>query len=267
LDIEIGRPFMSYQYIKEDIIKNTYVITINRPEMENKLNIDCMDEVTASLKKAEADPECRCVILTSVGEYFCNGGELGDFRYKSPMEIRAFGESFINMHTTIAGIKKPVIAAVTGHALGGGMNLVEVCDLAVASDDVMFGVPEIKSGLAPMMALTGVTRVSSRKAAMEISLFGNNITAQKALEIGLVNIVCERKEVMAKAFEMAERIAKSNPVAVSLCKGLYQKIGGAGYRQNLESGLDMLVSLLKSEDAAEILSAKEENRSPVWKNR
>lgn len=258
---------MSYQFIKEEIIKNTYVITINRPEIENKLNIGCMDEISASLKKAEADPDCKCVILTSVGEYFCNGGELGDFRYKSPMEIRAFGESFVNMHTTISGIKKPVIAAVTGHALGGGMNLVEVCDLAVASDDVMFGVPEMKSGLAPMMALTGVTRVASRKAAMEIALFGDSMTAHRALERGIVNIVCDRKEVMDKALEMAERIAKSNPVAVSLCKGLYQKIGSANYRQNLESGLDMLVSLLKSEDAAEVLNAKEQKREPVWKNK
>jgi enoyl-CoA hydratase/carnithine racemase len=259
---------MSYQYIKEDMVEKNYVITINRPEVDNKLNIGCMDEIAASLKKAESDPECRCVILTNSGKYFCSGGELGDFRHKSSMEIRRFGESFINMHMTICNIKKPVIAAVKGHALGGGMNLVEVCDLAVTEEDIQFGVPEMKSGLAPMMALTGVTNVLSRKGSMELSLFGDNITAQRALEIGLVNKVCQKQgDVMGEALKMAQRIAGSSPVAISLCKGLYQKTGNTQYRQNLESGLDLLISLLKSEDAAEALGAGEENRSPVWKDK
>jgi enoyl-CoA hydratase/carnithine racemase len=259
---------MAYRYIKEDVVEKTYVITINRPEADNKLNIECMDEISASLKKAESDPGCRSVILTNSGRFFCSGGELGDFRCKSSMEIRKFGESFINMHMTICSINKPVIAAVKGHALGGGMNLVEACDLAVAGESVQFGVPEMKSGLAPMMALTGVKNVLSRKGVMELSLFGDCITAKRALEIGLVNRICEKQDdVMDEALKMARAIAKSNPVAVSLCKGLYQKTGNAQYRQNLESGLDLLISLLKSEDAAEALTAAEENRIPVWKDR
>ena len=259
---------MAYQNIKEDIVEKTYILTINRPEADNKLNIECMDEIAASLRKAESDSECRSVILTNSGKFFCSGGELGDFRCKSSMEIRKFGESFINMHMTICGISKPVIAAIKGHALGGGMNLVEACDLAITEENVLFGVPEMKSGLAPMMALTGVKNVLSRKGAMELSLFGDCIAAQRALEIGLVNRVCPKQDdVMDEALKMAQRIANSNPVAVSLCKGLYQKTGNTQYRQNLESGLDLLISLLKSEDAAEALTAAEENRIPVWKDK
>lgn len=227
------------------------LLTINRPEQTNKLNVQAMDELVLALKQAERAEDCRVVILTGQGEFFCNGGELGDYRRQSSMEIRDYGESFIDLHTTITGLSKPVIAVVQGHALGGGFNLVEACDLAIASEEAEFGVPEINSGLAPMMALAGVSRILGRKGVMELSLLGGSITAKEAQEIGLVNWVCRREEVVERAKEVAERLANFNATAINLCKKLYQGIGAAEYRRQMEHGLDMLVTLLKSKDAGQ----------------
>ena len=167
----------------------------------------------------------------------------------------------------VCHLEKAVIAAVHGDTLGGGVNLLEVCDLAVAADDATFTMPEMSVGIAPMMALAGLSRVRSRKNAMEMSLLGKPISAAKALEIGLVNWVCPRGEVLGKAVALAEEIAGRNPVAVAMLKKLYGQIAAPDYEKQLENGLSMLVALLKSSDAAEAVCAREENRAPVWQRR
>lgn len=243
------------------------ILTLNRPEAGNKLNIQCMDALADALREAEADPGCGAVILTARGEVFCGGGELGDYRGKSAMEIRRFGGSFIKLHTTIVRLVKPVIAAVQGDALGGGMSLVEACDLAVASEEASFGVPEIKSGLAPMMALTGVRRLRARKGCLEMALLGESVSAARAQEIGLINWVCPQSEVLDLARAIAGRLAANNPTALALCKKLYAQADALPYERQLDAGLDTLVALLKSEDAAEALTAREEKRPPAWRGR
>jgi enoyl-CoA hydratase/carnithine racemase len=257
---------MKYDTVLTETSNEVHRLAIHRPEVGNKLNIQCMEELTDALKAAEADRLCRAIIITGSGEYFCGGGELGDYRAQSSMQIREFGKSFIRLHLTITGLSKPVIAAVQGPALGGGFNLVEACDLAVASEEATFGVPEIHSGLAPMMALTGVSRSLHRKGVLELALFGEAITARRALEIGLVNLVCDKEKVLEKSMEYAKKLAQKNPTAVSLCKKLYGELDAAGYERQLECGLNMLVALLKSDDAREAFTAREENRSPQWKN-
>lgn len=240
------------------------ILILDRPGQENKLNIPCMTQLVRALRAAEADPSCRVVILTAKGPYFCNGGELGDFRRKSPLAIRDFGKAFIDLHTTIVTLTKPVIAAVQGNVMGGGFSLVEACDLAVVAEEAVFGVPEIKTGLAPMMALTGVARVFPRKRVLEMAYFGEGISAAEACQYGLVNRVCPRAQVMEEALALAAKIAEKNPTAIGLCKKLYSDIDNLDYKRQLETGLNMLVSLLKSEDAAEALTAREEGRPPVW---
>jgi enoyl-CoA hydratase/carnithine racemase len=257
-----GLPYSSIMVATEGSVR---ILTINRPAQTNKLSNQCLDELVHALAAAEAAPDCRVVVLTAVGEYFCNGGELGDCRTQSPMEIRAFGDRFVRFHTAIVRLPKPVIAAVQGHAHGGGSNLVEACDLAVASSAATFAVPEMKFGLAPMMALTGLTRVMSRKGVMEWSLFGEAIPAARAVEIGLINWVCEPGDVMAKAMAVAKRLSLASPTAIATCKRLYYEADALNYQRQLECGLSMLVTLLKSEDAAEAVTAREQNRAPVWK--
>ena len=258
---------MGYSHIRVEKSGKAYIITIARPEQSNRLNIGCMDELRQALGEAESDPGCGAVILTGSGSWFCNGGELGDYRTKTSVEIGLFGKSFIKLHMAVCNLEKAVIAAVQGDTLGGGVNLLEVCDLAVAADDATFTMPEMSVGIAPMMALTGLSRVRSRKNAMEMSLLGKPISAAKALEIGLVNWVCPRDEVLGKAVALAEEIAGRNPVAVAMLKKLYGQIAAPDYEKQLENGLNMLVALLKSSDAEEAVCAREENRAPVWQRR
>lgn len=256
---------MTSQTVQKEMRDRVAILALNRPEAGNKLNIEMMTALAEALRENEADPGCGAVILTARGEVFCGGGELGDYRQKSAVEIRRFGESFIRLHTAITRLTKPVIAAVQGDALGGGLSLVEACDLAVAADEASFGVPEIRTGLAPMMALTGVRRVRSRKGCLEMALLGESVSAARAQEIGLINWICPRSRVLDQALAIAGRLAAANPTAVALCKKLYAQGDALPYERQLEAGLDTLVALLKSEDAAEALTAREEKRPPVWR--
>ena len=258
---------MASQTVQKEMKDRVAILSLNRPEAENKLNIEIMRALAEALRENETDPGCGAVILTARGEVFCGGGELGDYRHKSAVEIRRFGDSFIMLHRAITRLAKPVIAAVQGDALGGGLSLVEACDLAVASEEASFGVPEIKAGLAPMMALTGARRIRSRKGCLEMALLGESVSAARAQEIGLVNWVCPRSKVLDMAFTIAGRLAVSNPTAMALCKKLYAQGDALPYEHQLEAGLDTLVALLKSEDAAEALTAGAEGRAPVWKAR
>ena len=253
--------------ILREIRDRVWVLTLNRPGAANRLNNELLETLAGHLDQAAADPACATVVLTAAGDVFCGGGELGDYRGQSAMEIRRFGESFIKLHAAIVRSAKPVVAAVQGDALGGGLSLVEACDLAVASEEASFGVPEIKAGLAPMMALTGARRIRSRKGCLEMALLGESVSAARAQEIGLVNWVCPRSKVLDMAFTIAGRLAVSNPTAMALCKKLYAQGDALPYEHQLEAGLDTLVALLKSEDAAEALTAGAEGRAPVWKAR
>jgi len=244
--------------------QQVWILTLNRPTQNNALNIQAMKEIHDSLIRAHNDASCKAVVLTGTGTYFCNGGELGDYRHQDSMQIREFGRWFITVHKDITEIDKPVIAAVQGHAHGGGLNLVEACDLAVAAEDTTFSVPEIKNGLAPMMALTGLTRVLSRKGVMELSLLGDCISAQQALHLGLINSICKPEAVLETAVKLAGRVAEANPTAVSLVKKLYHDADSLPYDRQLEQGLNMLVSLLQSNQSKEAKDAKEEDRSPIW---
>jgi len=240
------------------------ILTLNCPEQSNKLNIPVMRELTDALLAADHDLACRVVVLTGKGEYFCGGGDLGDYRTQSSVAIRQFGEAFIELHMTIVKLSKPVIAAVQGHALGGGLNLVETCDLAVAAEDAEFGLPEMRFGIAPMMALTGLNRVASRKGVMEMALLAETVSAQKARSMGLINWVCAKDSVLTSAVTIAQKLTTGNPVAIALCKRLYYEADALNYQKQLENGLHMLVALLKSDDAAEAMAARQENRLPVW---
>lgn len=254
-----------YKFIITKIEDGIATITINREDATNKLNIECMNEICVALKEFESTFNIKVIILASTGQYFCNGGELGDFRKKSPEEIRAFGEAFSRLHITIHKLKKIVIAKVGGKVLGGGFSLLEVCDMAIASSDATFGVPEMTFGLAPMMCLSGVIRSFSRKRAMELAMTGCILDANEALNFGMINKVCEKSELDIVTYNFAKQFIDCNPTAVELTKSHYAAIETTRYDFQFEKGMDTLVSLLLSPNTKEALSAREENRKPIYK--
>lgn len=255
---------MEYRYIQVSSGAGIGTICINRPEVTNKLNIESMYEICDAVSRMEKDPETKVIVLTAVGEYFCNGGELGDFRVKTPDQIRDFGTAFVTLHTRLQSSSRIIIAKVQGKVLGGGFSLMEACDMAVASDKAVFGVPEMKGGLAPMMCMVGLNRVVSRKRLMEMSFTAEPVDAETALDWGIVNKICPDEELDEVTKEFAAQFTSLNPTAVEYTKLMYRSIDGLDYRKQMERGQDLLVGLLKSPNLAEVLNAADEHRKPKW---
>lgn len=255
---------MEYTTILTHRDKATLYVQIHRPEMDNKLSIPCMQELRTVFEQSTQDKTCRAIVLAGNEKWFCSGGELGDFRRKSILEIREFGAAFISLHLAMQNCSHPIIAAVEGNAFGGGCSLVEACDLAVASDSALFAVPEILDGLAPAMGFSGLFSNLPKKKAMAMGLLGEKLNAAQALEAGLINRIVPEREVLQAAGEMAAGFAERTPTGVRLFKEMYADMGQRAYENRLRIGQSMMISLFKSKDGAEALNSKEENRAPVW---
>lgn len=250
---------------------NVMIVTINRPDARNAVNASVHRGVGEALAQADGDPEIRCVIVTGAGDRsFCAGADLvalsrGESLSPAEAPARDWGFAGIVRHA----ISKPVIACVNGMALGGGLEIVLACDLAVAVDTAQFGLPEPKRGL--FAAAGGVFRLPEqlpRKIAMEMILTGDPISAARALELGLINAVAPAGEHLAAALALADRIAVNAPLSVQASKRLAQGIINGGVpredatwaRNNVEGAL-----VFGSEDAREGPRAFAEKRIPEWK--
>ena len=207
-----------YQTIKYEVKDKVATVTINRPEALNALNSTVLDELFDVFNVIDKDDEVRCVIVTGEGRSFVAGADIAEMSTLNPVEGKRFA---------------PVIAAVNGFALGGGCELSMACDIRLASVKAVFGQPEAGLGITP--GFGGTQRLSKivgpGNAAMLI-LTAQNIKADEALRIGLVQKVVEPEELMPTAEAMAKKIASNAPVAVMACKTLLNK----GYHLDLFSG-------------------------------
>jgi crotonobetainyl-CoA hydratase len=250
---------------------NVMLITINRPEARNAVNRFVHEGVGDALEAADHDPEIRCVIVTGAGDKsFCAGADLvalsrGESLAPDDKAKQAWGFAGIVSHA----ISKPVIAAVNGMALGGGLEITLACDLAVAVDTAQFGLPEPKRGL--FAAAGGVFRLPEqlpKKIAMEMILTGDPIPAARALELGLINAVAPREGLLDAAFALAERIAVNAPLSVQASKRMAQGIiDGQVAREDAAWAQNRVETrvVFTSEDSREGPKAFAEKRAPVWK--
>lgn len=252
---------------------NVMLVTINRPEARNAVNRFVHEGVGDALAAADQDPEIRCVIVTGAGDKsFCAGADLvalsrGESLAPDDKTKQAWGFAGIVSHA----ISKPVIACVNGTALCGGLEITLACDLAVAVDSALFGLPEPKRGL--FAAAGGVFRLPEqlpKKIAMEMILTGEPISAQRALELGLVNAVAPREGLLEAAFALADRIAVNAPLSVQASKRMAQGIVDgkvareeSAWAQNRKETMVVFTS----EDSREGPKAFAEKRTPVWKAR
>ncbi|MDP6978093.1 MAG: crotonase/enoyl-CoA hydratase family protein [Myxococcota bacterium] len=233
------------------------IITLNRPEAKNSVNGPLADALNAAIAELDEDPGLTAGVLTGAGGGFSSGMDLKWFATKGPPA--GFGQ-FLQK-----GAKKPLIAAIEGFALAGGLELALTCDLLVAADNVKFGIPEAKRGLfAAGGALMRLPRVIPHGVAMEMALTGDPITAERALELGLIARLSSPGEALGVAIDLALVIAKNAPLSVAVSKKLIVDSYGRTEEefwshQGPESG-----KIFASKDAQEGARAFAEKRDPEW---
>ncbi|MBX7540051.1 crotonase/enoyl-CoA hydratase family protein [Qipengyuania sphaerica] len=239
------------------------IVTINRPEAKNAMNKAAAEGVAAAMDRLDADDDLRVAILTGAGGTFCSGMDLKGFlRGESPsIEGRGFGG------ITQKGPKKPLIAAVEGYALAGGMELMISCDLIVANKDAKFGIPEAKRGLAAAAGgLMKLPDLIPPKIAMELALTGDFISAERAYQLGLLNRVVDGSALDA-AKELAAKINENGPLAVRVSKQIIEDSRGWTPENRWDEQAKLLPQVFMSEDAREGSLAFAEKRKPNWKGK
>ncbi|MCB0734344.1 MAG: enoyl-CoA hydratase/isomerase family protein [Flavobacteriales bacterium] len=242
------------------------LITINRPKELNALNLQVMSEIRDALKELDDDDSVRVVILTGNERAFAAGADIKQMAGKSAVDML-----LIDQFTTwdqIRKTKKPIIAAVSGFALGGGCELCMTCDMIIASETAQFGQPEIKIGVMPGAGGTQrLPRAVGKAKAMEMVLTGRFISADEALQAGLINKVVPVDSYMTEAVRLAQSIAVQSPIAVQLAKESVLKAYEMPLQESLAFERKNFYMLFATEDQKEGMSAFVEKRKPDFKGR
>jgi enoyl-CoA hydratase len=240
------------------------IITLNRPEQRNAVNAAVAQGVADALDALDADPELSVGVLTGAGKGFCSGMDLKAFRAGERPHVEGRG---------FAGIVErppdtPLIAAIEGFAVAGGLEVALACDLIVAARGARLGIPEVKRSLvAAGGALLRLPRTMPRNVAMELALTGEPIDAQRAYELGLVNRLAEPGQALESAVELAEAVAANGPLALAATKRVMLESADWSDAEFFARQRPIIDPVFNSEDAREGASAFAERRDPVWQGR
>jgi len=242
------------------------VCRLNRPEARNALSPELMEELAAAVEELDADTETRCIVIAGSDEVFAAGADIRALRE------RTFEEALRHPATAfwrrVAAAKTPLVAAVSGFALGGGCELALLCDLIVASETAEFGQPEITLGIIPGGGGTQrLARVLGKQRAMELVLTGRRIDAREAELMGLVNEVASEGEWLERAMELAQRIARRPPIAVRLAKQAVLAADETPLAAGLEHERRLYEIAMATEDRLEGMDAFLEKRRPEFKGK
>ncbi|MDX6613614.1 MAG: enoyl-CoA hydratase [Blastocatellia bacterium] len=239
------------------------IVTINRPDKRNALNIKTREEGAVVLEQLQDDDNIRVVVITGAGDKaFIAGADIGEFAGRTALTQRAvmLGRS---LFTAIDVFPKPVIAMINGYCLGGGCELALACDLRIASDTASFGQPEINLGIIPGGGGTQrLTRLIGEGKAMEMILTGAIIDAPTALNLGLVNHVVAADQLEAKTMELANRIAEKSPIALRMAKEAVKLASRSNLDEGLRREVDLFALCFSSADKDEGVGAFLEKRKP-----
>jgi len=236
------------------------LITLNRPEAMNAINTDLAQGLLAAIARLDSDDGLTAGVLTGAGRGFCAGMDLKAFATTGPPV--GLGDFFEN------GAQKPLIAAIEGFALAGGLEMALSCDLLVAADNVKLGIPEVGVGL--FAAGGAVFRLPSRvpyAVAMEMALTADPITAEQAHAYGLVSRLAEKGQAVEVAMELAERIARNAPLSVAASKTIIKATRGMTEAEAWEYQKPLMAKVFTSDDAKEGPRAFAEKRAPSWTGR
>jgi enoyl-CoA hydratase/carnithine racemase len=213
------------------------ILTMNRPEKRNALNLDLTRALLDALRAADAAEAVGAVVLTGAGQGFCAGADLAEFkdlRDSTAADERA--ELTMNLHLVFSRISKPIVTAVNGAAMGGGAGLAIAGDLALMAEGAKLGYPETRHGIVAAIVMANLVRQVGRKAAFELVALGEPIDAARALELGMVNFVFSAKDLLPESLKIAEKLAGVSRLAMTETKRLFYEVAELGLEVALARG-------------------------------
>jgi enoyl-CoA hydratase/carnithine racemase len=245
------------------------VITLNQPEKRNPLSAAMLHDITAALQEAKRDDGVRVVILTGAGDKaFCAGADLSGFGGDATEVQKHLGRgAFVDMFLAMQRLGKPILGCVNGHALAGGFGLALGCDMLVASETATFGTTEINVGLWPMMIGALIIRQLPPKRCMELFMTGERISADQALDWGLVNRVVPQHQVREETWKLALTLVDKSPIIMKLGRDAFYAIDNLAYETALRHLQSQLTLVTLTEDSVEGITAFLEKRVPNFRGR
>ncbi|WP_079508546.1 enoyl-CoA hydratase-related protein [Mesobacillus jeotgali] len=256
----------NYEVIETTVKGEVGLIELNRPKVLNALNRQMVSEVLSAMEAYDNDPEIKVIVLAGKGRAFAAGADIDEM-----MEADAISMETMNQFTDwdrLAWIKKPVIGAVHGFALGGAFELALCCDMLFASENAEFGFPEVNLGVMPGAGGTQrLTKLVGKTKAMEWILSGKRISAKEALQYGIINSTFAEEVLMEETFKFANSIAKQAPIAVRLIKESVLKAVDYPLYEGMQYERKNFYMLFATEDQKEGMRAFKEKRKPHFKGK
>jgi enoyl-CoA hydratase len=244
-------------------------LTLNRPDVLNTINKEMLERLGHLLDSVKSDDAVRAVIITGAGEKaFSAGADIGFFSAASPCDVRARAQLAVEIYSRIENLGKPVIAAINGYALGGGLELAEACTLRIAVNTAKLGHPEVRIGaVAGWGGTTRLPRLIGKGRASEMLLTGRMISAEEALKFGLVNRVVERKELISETELLLNEILSQAPLAVKMTWEAMHRGLDLSLDESARLGADYFGLVAGTEDFKEGTTAFTEKRTARFKGR
>ena len=246
--------------------EGVWLVRLDRSEARNALSPELMEELATELEQLDTDPEVRCIVIAGNDDAFAAGADVRSLRKRTFEESMRHPSS--SFWRRLGAIKTPLLAAVSGWALGGGFELALCCDLIVASETAELGLPETTLGIIPGGGGTQrLARVVGKQRAMELVLTGRRIDAHEAASLGLVNAVVKKGEWLEQSIEMARRVARQPPIAARLAKQAVLAAEETGLSAGIETERRLYELAMATEDRIEGMDAFLEKRRPEFRGR
>lgn len=259
-----------YTQIKVSVVAQTGILRLSRPEARNALTDTMLSEARHALEAWEQDRGILAAVLTGDDIAFCAGGDLkgtasGNMEPFDKYRYRHTASVWHDFMRFLGRCTKPVIAAVEGYAIGGGLEIMLRCDFAIGSKTARLGLTEARMGLFPILGgAWSLSRAIGERKARELAYCGRLVNADEALELGLFNHVAPPGKAVAKALEITAEMGRSGPLAVMAVKQAINRAGSQTFEQALDAGSDLSALLMFSEDRKEGLAAFHDKRDPEF---